>query len=99
MNDGKNGLMGPMLIAAPVIFAEKEVDLQGRSPWVGLYMTLWFQFLVPEPGGFVHPVLPSDTQTSFVYNSTASFNLGKELGKALHSDQCFQLHLEFPEKE
>lgn len=51
MNDGKNGLMGPMLIAAPVIFAEKEVDLQGRSPWVGLYMTLWFQFLVPEPGG------------------------------------------------
>lgn len=31
MNDGKNGLMAPMLIAAPVIFAEKEVDLKGKK--------------------------------------------------------------------
>lgn len=88
MNDGKNGLMGPMLIIAPVIFAEKEVDLQEKSPWVGLYRTIWFQFLVPEPGGFVCPVLPSNTQTSFVHNSTTFFSLEQELGKAFQSDQC-----------
>lgn len=90
MNDGKNGLMGPMLLAALVFFffPEKEVDLQGKSPWVGLYRTIWFQFLVPEPGGCVCPVLPSDTQTSFVHKSTVSFNLEQELGKALQSDQC-----------
>lgn len=63
MNDGNNGLTALMLIAAPVIFAEKEVDLNGKTPWVGLYRTIWFQFLVPESGGFVCPVLPSDAQT------------------------------------
>lgn len=88
MNDGTNGLMGSMLIAAPVIFAEKEVDLQGKSPWVGLCRTIWFQFRVPEPGGFVCPVLPSDAQTSFVHNSTAYFSLEQELGKDLQNDQC-----------
>lgn len=62
MNDGTNGLMGSVLIVAPVIFAEKEVDLKGKSPWVGLCRTIWFQVLVPEPGGFACPVLPSDAQ-------------------------------------
>lgn len=88
MNGDPNGLMELMLIAAPVNFAEKEVDLEGKSPWVGLCWTIWFQFLVPEPGGFVCPVLPSDAQTSFVHNRTASFNLERELGKAFQSDQC-----------
>lgn len=63
MNDGKNGLMAPMLIAVPVIFAEKEVDSNGKSPWVGLSRIMWFQFLVLAPGGFVCPVPPSDAQT------------------------------------
>lgn len=77
MNYGKNGLMGPMLIAAPLTSSEKEVDLKGRSPWVGLYRTLWFQFLVSEPGGFVCPVTPRHP----LYTCTASFNLEQSWGK------------------
>lgn len=84
MNYGKNGLMGPMLIAAPLTSSEKEVDLKGRSPWVGLYRTLWFQFLVSEPGGFVCPVTPRHP----LYTCTASFNLEQSWGKVLHSDLC-----------
>lgn len=41
MNGDTNGLMELMLIAAPVSFAEKEVDLEGKSPWVGLCWTIW----------------------------------------------------------
>lgn len=53
MNDGKNGFVEPVLIAAAVIFAEKVVLLQGKSSQGGLYRATWFQFLVPELGGHV----------------------------------------------
>lgn len=79
MNDGKNGFVGPVLIAAAVIFEEEVVHLQGKSPWVGLYRSMWFQFLVPELGGYVCTALHCNVQTSFVHNSMAYLNLEQEL--------------------
>lgn len=55
MNAGKSSFVGPVLTAGPVIFfADKVAHLQGKSPWVGLYRTAWFQFLIPKLGRCVY---------------------------------------------
>lgn len=83
MNDGKNGFVGPVLIAAPVIFAEKVVRLQGKSPWVDLYRITWFQFLVPELGGYVCTALHCDITDILCTQQRGILKLGTRAGENL----------------